>query len=94
VVGGTAQYLYALIDNWQIPAVKEDKKLRARLEKEIAQAGLPAVYDKLLALDPEAAYVVAEAEFANGIAKLGVIEELLVHRVHIANAAQIFEILK
>ncbi|MEK7506643.1 MAG: tRNA (adenosine(37)-N6)-dimethylallyltransferase MiaA [Patescibacteria group bacterium] len=58
VVGGTAQYIYALVDNWQIPAVRADKKLRAKIERNIAEQGLPAVYKKLLDLDPEAAYVV------------------------------------
>lgn len=58
VVGGTAQYIYALVDNWQIPAVRENKKLRAKVERDIAEQGLPAVYKKLLDLDPEAAYVV------------------------------------
>ena len=58
VVGGTAQYLYALIDNWQIPKVKENKVLRAQLEKNIAEQGLEKVYEQLLELDPEAAYIV------------------------------------
>jgi len=58
VVGGTAQYVYALIDNWQIPEVKEDKALRLQLEKDIADQGLEKVYERLLELDPEAAYIV------------------------------------
>lgn len=58
VAGGTAQYIYALVDNWQIPAVREDKKLRAKIERDIAEQGLSAVYKKLLDLDPEACYVV------------------------------------
>jgi len=58
VVGGTAQYVYALIDNWQIPEVKENPELREKLEKEIAAEGLEKIYQKLLDLDPEAAYIV------------------------------------
>lgn len=58
MVGGSAQYLYALVDNWQIPEVKANPALRAEIEKEISEKGLEFVYEKLLALDPEAAYVV------------------------------------
>ena len=58
VVGGTAQYIYALVDNWTIPAVKEDRALRARLKKDIAEQGLEKIYERLLKLDPEAAHVV------------------------------------
>lgn len=33
LVGGTALYVYALIDNWLIPEVPPNEKLRTRLEK-------------------------------------------------------------
>ena len=58
IAGGTAQYIYALVDNWQIPEVREDKALRLQLEKDIADQGLEKVYERLLELDPEAAYIV------------------------------------
>ena len=58
VAGGTAQYIYALVDNWQIPEVKEDSKLRQKIETMISEQGLDFVFQKLLALDPEAAYIV------------------------------------
>ena len=58
LVGGTAQYIYALVDNWQIPEVKDDPKLRQAIETMISEQGLDFVFQKLLALDPEAAYIV------------------------------------
>lgn len=58
VVGGTGLYVLALTDNLNFPKVKEDKQLRARIEREIKQKGLDHVFAKLIKLDPEAAYVV------------------------------------
>ena len=50
LVGGTALYVYAVIDNWQIPEVPPNKKLRAKLEKQSAEK----LYSHLLKKDPEA----------------------------------------
>lgn len=54
LVGGTGLYVNAVIQNLDIPEVKADPQLRARLEKEIKANGLPAVFQKLVALDPDA----------------------------------------
>ena len=58
VVGGTGLYVSALVNNLEFPEVKENKKLRAKLEKEIKTKGLNFVFKKLVELDPEAAYIV------------------------------------
>lgn len=58
IVGGTGLYVDAVVKNLDIPEVKENKKLRAKLEKEIKTKGLDFVFKKLVALDPEAAYIV------------------------------------
>ena len=58
VVGGTAQYIYALTDNWQIPKIKPNQALRKKLEQELAQKGLNYLWTKLLKLDPAAAQFV------------------------------------
>jgi len=58
IVGGTGLYVSALVDNLEIPKVKKNKKLRKELEKEIEKRGLKPVFDKLVELDPEAAYIV------------------------------------
>ncbi len=49
LVGGTALYVYAVIDNWQIPEVPPNKKLRAKLEKQSAEK----LYKQLLTKDPK-----------------------------------------
>ncbi len=58
LVGGTGLYIDAVAKNLNFPEVKENKKLRARLEKEIRERGLDYVFKKLVDLDPEAAYIV------------------------------------
>ncbi len=58
LVGGTGLYIDAVVKNLEFPEVKENKKLRARLEKEIKERGLDRVFKKLVDLDPEAAYIV------------------------------------
>ncbi len=58
LVGGTGLYISAIVNNLEIPEIKENKKLRKKLEKEIKEKGLDFVFNKLVALDPEAAYIV------------------------------------
>jgi tRNA dimethylallyltransferase len=58
LVGGTGLYVKAVVENLTIPRVKENPNLRKKIEREIAAVGLAAVFKKLVALDPEAAYVV------------------------------------
>lgn len=58
LVGGTGLYIKVVIDNLTIPEVKADPRLRKRLEAEIEKDGLASVFKKLVALDPEAAYIV------------------------------------
>src|SRR3989344_6992499 len=58
MVGGTGLYVSAITNNLEFPEVKENKKLRKRLELEIQKRGLKALCEKLIQLDPEAAYIV------------------------------------
>ncbi len=58
IAGGTGLYVDAVLDNLDIPKVAADPELRARLEKEIEEKGLAAAFEKLITLDPEAAYIV------------------------------------
>ncbi|MGD1003496.1 MAG: tRNA (adenosine(37)-N6)-dimethylallyltransferase MiaA [Minisyncoccia bacterium] len=58
LVGGTGLYVRAVLENLDIPKTVANPELRAQIEKEIADVGLEAVFKKLVALDPEAAYVV------------------------------------
>ena len=58
LVGGTGLYVSAVVDNWEIPEVKPNTELRAKLEKELKEKGVRNLYEKLIKLDPEAAYIV------------------------------------
>jgi tRNA dimethylallyltransferase len=55
LVGGTGQYLAALLEGWQIPRVPPQPELRAALEREAAELGPAALHERLAALDPAAA---------------------------------------
>jgi tRNA dimethylallyltransferase len=55
LVGGTGQYLAALLEGWQIPRVAPQPDLRARLEQEAAAQGTAALYARLQRVDPQAA---------------------------------------
>jgi tRNA dimethylallyltransferase len=58
IVGGTGLYVKAVLENLDIPKTVANPELRAQLEKEIEEKGLAAVFERLVTLDPEAAYVV------------------------------------
>lgn len=55
VVGGTGQYLAALLEGWTIPELPPNDELRATLEAEATRDGGAALYARLQALDPVAA---------------------------------------
>ena len=58
LVGGSGLYISAVVNNWEIPEIKENKKLRMKLQKEIDKKGLDFVFQKLVKLDLEAAYII------------------------------------
>jgi tRNA dimethylallyltransferase len=55
LVGGTGQYVAAVLEGWNIPRVAPQPELRARLEAEAEAEGTAALYDRLLQVDPAAA---------------------------------------
>jgi len=55
LVGGTGQYISAVIDGWSIPEVPPNHVLRAELEAFAAEYGALALHDRLVTLDPAAA---------------------------------------
>lgn len=55
LVGGTGQYIHAVIEGWRIPEVAPQPELRAELEKKANVAGAEALHDWLATLDPVAA---------------------------------------
>ena len=61
LVGGTPLYVNAVVEGWRIPRVPPNPALRAALEAEAAERGLPALVARLRAVDP----VVAARSGAN-----------------------------
>lgn len=55
IVGGTGQYLAALLEGWTIPELPPNDELRAILEADAARDGADALYARLQTLDPVAA---------------------------------------
>lgn len=55
LVGGTGQYVRAVLEGWHIPEVAPQPELRAALEAEAAAHGAAALHERLAALDPVAA---------------------------------------
>lgn len=55
LVGGTGQYLAALLQGWQVPAVPPQPDLRRELEATAERAGAGTLYARLQAVDPDAA---------------------------------------
>jgi tRNA dimethylallyltransferase len=55
LVGGTGQYIKAVIEGWVIPEVEPNPGLRAALVKWAEQVGPQGLYDRLKVLDPTAA---------------------------------------
>lgn len=55
LVGGTGQYLAAVLEGWQIPRVPPQPELRAELEEEARKFGAAALHARLAAVDPTAA---------------------------------------
>lgn len=58
LVGGTGLYVKAVTDNLNIPKIKANPVMRKNIELRIMKYGLKSVFNELVRLDPEAAYVV------------------------------------
>ena len=55
VVGGTGQYVWALLEGWNVPEVSPDDSLRAELQGRMKRHGLAALAGELQELAPVAA---------------------------------------
>ena len=55
LVGGTGQYVWALLEGWRVPRVPPNRELRARLEAIAARDGPEALVSELLDVDPASA---------------------------------------
>ncbi|MGQ9907637.1 MAG: tRNA (adenosine(37)-N6)-dimethylallyltransferase MiaA [Candidatus Flexifilum sp.] len=54
LVGGTGQYITALLEGWRAPQVAPIPELRRQLEDEARDRGSAVLYERLLAADPAA----------------------------------------
>ena len=52
VAGGTGQYVWALLEGWEVPEIPPDREFRAVREKEAAERGPEGLYAELCRLDP------------------------------------------
>lgn len=55
LVGGTGQYVRAVVEGWQTPELPPQPGLRAELEAQAEREGKEAVFARLAALDPASA---------------------------------------
>jgi len=55
LVGGTGQYVMAVIEGWQVPHVPPDEALRRKLYQQAKEEGAEALHARLHELDPVAA---------------------------------------
>lgn len=55
LVGGTGQYVRAVVEGWQPPAISPDARLRKALEAWARQIGPQGLHERLASLDPAAA---------------------------------------
>lgn len=55
LVGGSGQYVRAVVEGWRIPRVPPDPALRAELEAQAEREGAAALHARLSRLDPVAA---------------------------------------
>jgi tRNA dimethylallyltransferase len=95
VVGGSALYVRAIIDDFDFPGT--DPKVRARLEKELARHGAERLYQRLSHADPVAATRILPGNTRRVVRALEVIEltgrpfsaTLPEHRYRLADVVQI-----
>ena len=55
LVGGTGQYVWALLEGWTVPEVAPDNLLREALEEKARSEGPSALYQQLSQIDPDGA---------------------------------------
>ena len=55
LVGGTGQYVQAVLEGWTVPRVPPDPAFRERLYREAAEIGPERLHARLAEVDPEAA---------------------------------------
>jgi tRNA dimethylallyltransferase len=73
LVGGTGQYIRAIVEGWQIPEVKPDSQLRRALENWTEEIGKDGLHGRLAVLDPDSAEKIDSRNLRRTIRALEVI---------------------
>jgi len=73
LVGGTGQYLRALVQDWQLPRVEPDWRMRKALEDWAREIGLAGIHQRLSLIDPQAASSIDARNLRRSIRALEVI---------------------
>lgn len=55
LVGGSGQYVWALLEGWTVPRLPPQRELRRSLEERAAREGVEALHRELARVDPQAA---------------------------------------
>jgi tRNA dimethylallyltransferase len=55
LVGGSGQYIWAILEGWSIPRIPPDRELRKQMELEASEQGIDGLYRQLQEIDPAAA---------------------------------------
>ena len=74
VVGGSGQYVWALLEGWSVPRVAPDPARRAALEAFAREQGAAALHARLAAVDPDAAARIDASNVRRVVRALEVVE--------------------
>jgi len=75
LVGGSGQYVWAVLEGWRVPQVPPDLELRQNLEERAARIGSDALYQELVKVDAEAALKIDRRNLRRVIRALEVYEK-------------------
>ncbi|MFC1908651.1 tRNA (adenosine(37)-N6)-dimethylallyltransferase MiaA [Chloroflexota bacterium] len=75
LVGGSGQYVWAILEGWRVPQVPPDLELRHNLEERAARIGSDALYQELVKVDAEAALKIDRRNLRRVIRALEVYEK-------------------
>jgi tRNA dimethylallyltransferase len=73
LVGGTGQYIRAVVEGWRGPRVEPDPVLRSVLEKWVGEIGRGGLHQRLSVLDPQASAIIDPHNLRRTIRALEVI---------------------
>ncbi len=73
LVGGTGQYVRAVVEGWRVPKVPPNQELRDALERVAERIGANGLHRRLAAIDPEAAALIDPRNLRRTIRALEVI---------------------